>query len=540
MPRREIKAYVTADTKAAAKSLSDLSKSSGVLAGILGKLGPVGAAISGVLDKLGVKNLDAAAGFGIATAAVGAAVAIGEKAIDMYVKLADRIRTYANVTGESAEQASRQVQAFDALGVNSETAAAGMFKLAKAANTNAEGLAQLGIEVARNNDGTVDLDATLMRTINAYQATGDAARRDAIILATFGKAGAAMIPVLETNIAQLKRLQAQVEMVYTQKDLDAIKQYTIAEKEAQHSADEWGLTLGQTLLPAKKAFFDSMNENVYVARHLDEEMVKLTGSTTGNRQAMAMADRELREQWKAAQDASVEIDQLAASQRRAADAAKAEEEAEAALAEAIHKDIDASFAYQQSLIDLNGAIKDVKDAKGKDAQANLRLREAYVKVSEAAVDLAVQQATLSGKTLSTADTVQIQIDKLHQLERGINPKSQLYKDIEGYIALLKRIPGSVHTTINASGRGVSGSTTHRGGGGVQMSEGGIVRATPGGTLATLGEGPHDEAVIPLNGSGGGMGGGTHFHFHDAVYADGPGLDRLARKLIERGRHTPGT
>lgn len=44
--------------------------------------------------------------------------------------------------------------------------------------------------------------------------------------------------------------------------------------------------------------------------------------------------------------------------------------------------------------------------------------------------------------------------------------------------------------------------------GVQLAEGGIVRASPGGTLATIGEGGRDEAVIPLeDGQIPGVGGG---------------------------------
>src|SRR6185312_17336479 len=120
----------------------------------------VGSGIATVLGKLGFNSVGTAAALGVATGAIAAGVAIGEKAIDMYVSLGDNIRHYIAVTGESAEVASRQVQAFEELGVNSETAAAGMFKLAKAANTNEAALNKLGIEVERNKDGTVDLNAT--------------------------------------------------------------------------------------------------------------------------------------------------------------------------------------------------------------------------------------------------------------------------------------------------------------------------------------------------------------------------------------------
>jgi len=56
--------------------------------------------------------------------------------------------------------------------------------------------------------------------------------------------------------------------------------------------------------------------------------------------------------------------------------------------------------------------------------------------------------------------------------------------------------------------------------GVQLADGGIVRASPGGTLATIGEGGRDEAVIPLeNGMIPGGGGGSTFIFNGPVMGD---------------------
>jgi hypothetical protein len=48
-----------------------------------------------------------------------------------------------------------------------------------------------------------------------------------------------------------------------------------------------------------------------------------------------------------------------------------------------------------------------------------------------------------------------------------------------------------------------------------LANGGIVRATPGGTLALIGEGGRDEAVIPLN-KAGGLGGGTTIVIQGAI------------------------
>lgn len=45
-----------------------------------------------------------------------------------------------------------------------------------------------------------------------------------------------------------------------------------------------------------------------------------------------------------------------------------------------------------------------------------------------------------------------------------------------------------------------------------LANGGIIPATPGGTLAILGEGGNDEAVIPLRGGSSGIGGGDYYDF----------------------------
>jgi hypothetical protein len=64
--------------------------------------------------------------------------------------------------------------------------------------------------------------------------------------------------------------------------------------------------------------------------------------------------------------------------------------------------------------------------------------------------------------------------------------------------------------------------------GPQLAHGGIVSATPGGTLVNVGEGGEDEAVIPLSKLGSGGGGNTYVTITGPVY----GLDDLDRKLVE--------
>lgn len=62
----------------------------------------------------------------------------------------------------------------------------------------------------------------------------------------------------------------------------------------------------------------------------------------------------------------------------------------------------------------------------------------------------------------------------------------------------------------------------------ELAAGGIVRATPGGTIARIGEGRHDEAVIPLDGRS--MGSRTYeIHLHVAPTAD---LASAGKTMVE--------
>ncbi len=72
-----------------------------------------------------------------------------------------------------------------------------------------------------------------------------------------------------------------------------------------------------------------------------------------------------------------------------------------------------------------------------------------------------------------------------------------------------------------------------------MAEGGIVKSRPGGTLATLGEAGHDEAVIPLSGpnalKGLGGGGGT-----TVIQLMGPTGKMFMQWILEAQRDNGGS
>ena len=71
-----------------------------------------------------------------------------------------------------------------------------------------------------------------------------------------------------------------------------------------------------------------------------------------------------------------------------------------------------------------------------------------------------------------------------------------------------------------------------------LAHGGIVRARPGGTLALLGEGGRDEAVVPLGGSAGGMGGTVNVYL-SGVITDPVATGRAVAAALNSASRTTG-
>jgi hypothetical protein len=186
----------------------DVEKNIGSLAGKLEGLGPVGSAAGGGIGQL---SSMLSGSLGPAMLAGGAVLGLGAvvySGMEKYLGLAQSVEHYMRVTGESAAQASQQIQAFAELGVGADVASGAMVKLSKAIEGTPKKLEALGIEIAKDSKGNTDLNGTLMNVIDAWNRTEDAAKRNIIVLTAFGKSGAALIKREAPRCANSKRTSA--------------------------------------------------------------------------------------------------------------------------------------------------------------------------------------------------------------------------------------------------------------------------------------------------------------------------------------------
>jgi hypothetical protein len=245
-----------------ASTAQQLSRTRSELAGLESSLAtvPAGAGTAEkALAKLGLQGTvtGAALTSGLSAAAGGLAVfgafEFLKSGIDNFTHLADEIRAVQYAASASAEDSSKLIAITTALGVSSDVAALGVFRLGKNIGQTPEKLTNLGIAIARNKQGNVDLIGTLYNVASAYQKTSDGSQRAKIVYEAFGRAGTSMLPILNANAEKLREIASEAGKqgrIFSQADLDSAKEYEITMRELRDSLQALTLTAGRDVVPA--------------------------------------------------------------------------------------------------------------------------------------------------------------------------------------------------------------------------------------------------------------------------------------------------
>lgn len=174
------------------------------------------------LEKVLKPTIDRAKEIGIAFTAVGGAVlaSIGAM-VKSSIDLGDKLKDMSVQTGASVEQLSRLGFAAEQNGASLEDVGTAMRKVSlsalEAANNikgkQAEAFSALGIEVQAANGQIKDANTLLFEMSDAFEKTQDGPEKVATAVALLGKNGAALIPVLNSGSAELKRMGDELESV---------------------------------------------------------------------------------------------------------------------------------------------------------------------------------------------------------------------------------------------------------------------------------------------------------------------------------------
>jgi hypothetical protein len=227
-------------------ALDGLAQKSPLVGTAFAKMGTDGTALASTMGTL-LPGAALAAGAGIA--------AFGVKAIGDFQALAGSVLDFQRVVGTSAEESSAFVAVLDDYAISAEAGGKAIFKMADIAGSTPEKFAKYGVEVAKNADGTTNLEETLLNAAEAYQNTGDDATKAALLMDLFGRRGADLIPILEKGkdgADGLAEAFAGVEgqQILSQDQLDQAEDTRLALDRLGDAANELTLMIGSTLSPA--------------------------------------------------------------------------------------------------------------------------------------------------------------------------------------------------------------------------------------------------------------------------------------------------
>jgi hypothetical protein len=237
-----------AQAAALESKLAGLTQSGGAAGGVLGKLGLAGTAAGGGLSSAAV----GAGAAGVALVAVGGAAKFLEASIQKTAELEGEVRALQRTSGATAEQASALTFTFKRMGIDADAGAKGLYFLGKNVENSQDKLTKLGVTVAHDSKGNVDLVKTLANVGDAYKGSADQAQRNAIAAAAFGRSGQALIPVLSTSREELEGmadLAAKQGLIFHDEDLQAGKEFNRALSDVHTAIQGIEVDAGKGLLP---------------------------------------------------------------------------------------------------------------------------------------------------------------------------------------------------------------------------------------------------------------------------------------------------
>lgn len=212
-----------------------------------------------------------------ATAILGVTVAVGaalNKVSKDTVEYANSVRSVSQISGSTAEDASRLIQVLDDYGVTVED-----IKMSSK---------------ALKEQGLVPTVETLARLSDGYLAIQDPAKRLEFVQENLGKSGLKYIDVLNRGSEAIRAQGAGIAdgLILTQKQVDAARRLELAEDAKNDALQAVSVTLGNKLIPLQTDVLNGLNVWIRAIGIVNEQHVSMIEATD-------IAGREIYEEQQA-------------------------------------------------------------------------------------------------------------------------------------------------------------------------------------------------------------------------------------------------
>ncbi len=192
----------------------------------------------------------------LALAGGAALVAFGTKAVTAFQDTALAAGKFSDATGLAVEDASRLIEVAGDVGVEAGTIESAIVRMNSAA---AKGdLEKFGVELQRTADGTVDVNATFLETIDVLNGIKDPTERALAAQKIFGKGYKEIAEIIFDDADRVQKKLGEVSeaKIIDQDELDKARKFRESMDNLNDALDDIKLAGGEALVPLLSGLAD--------------------------------------------------------------------------------------------------------------------------------------------------------------------------------------------------------------------------------------------------------------------------------------------
>lgn len=335
--------------------------------------------------------------------AVGAITAFAAKGVAEFSKVTAEVRGFQRVVGTTAEESSRFVAAFKAVGIAPEAASMALGRFTRILATNAGALKAHGVAIAKNKDGTTDVKNTFLNLADAVSKSTDTTTKNALVIQAFGRAGLSLLPILNKGRDGINGLFGEADKhgtLFSQKDLDSGKELAAAMRNLKEAISGAFISAGRVVAPFVTDLeriagdvVDLVHKFPLLAAPLKVAFAPLMAVIQGIHLLASALDAVTGAHNKAAAAAADGADATAALSQEGIDAATA-----------IDKETQAETDHQKALESVQTALTAVVSAQKAQDDATSAVRDKTAALADAQKDLSklLSKGAVDAKAVTSA------------------------------------------------------------------------------------------------------------------------------------------
>lgn len=264
---------VDADSKGAARGLDDVSGSANRAQRSVDDLGRSSKNLGDTLKAGLALGAGAVLGGGI----VDAALDIGRA----YFDAAKGVEQFANATNSTIEQSSQFMGLAKSMGLDINDLLEITAEFTQKAEAMKDQLADVGIELQKNADGSINLSESLVDALEGLQAIPDDVTRSRIAFQLFGEEGAKQLAGIYNSSKDVRESLEDLDLGIDSGDIAKAKEFNAAMLDLKQAGQELGFNLAGSLIPALTTLANVLSPIAGLLGDIQPEVLLLGGAMFG-------------------------------------------------------------------------------------------------------------------------------------------------------------------------------------------------------------------------------------------------------------------